>query len=65
MVVWDLVERVCLPTLVGHTAEVSGMAFTPDSTVLATCSQVGLWGAQGCSIKGWGLLTRDLLFSAS
>ncbi len=40
VVVWDLLARKCLPTLTGHSAQVTCLAFSTDSRLLATCSEV-------------------------
>jgi WD40 repeat protein len=41
VVVWDLVAHSCLPPLAAHKADILSSAFSPDCTMLATCSQVG------------------------
>ncbi len=38
--IWDLVAHSCLPPLPAHKGDITGLSFSPDSTLLATCAQV-------------------------
>jgi hypothetical protein len=45
VVQWDLVAHSCLPPLPAHRADITTAVYSPDSALLATCSQVraGHW----------------------
>ncbi|CAL8467022.1 g6558 [Coccomyxa elongata] len=56
---WDLPSGRQLHDLAGHTDDITGVAFSPDSTLLATCSR-------DCSLRVWQVSsgTVDGLFMA-
>lgn len=53
--VWDFETGELLWNLTGHTARISGLTFSPDSSLLASCS---LYDEQ--SIKLWDMATGEL-----